>query len=148
MVFQLASHSAVLQEFVCQESKIAFQSSLRAATDLLVSLIKSMGLVHVVIDGLDEMDEAERRRLLLELMTVTESCVEMRLLVASRSAHDLEPCLKPVSTAIQVDLCNTSGIQTYVRSRRAEWAQIRGFSQPEKTELARLVDPIAEKSKG
>lgn len=148
MIFQLANHNTILQEFVCQSSKTTLRSQLRTATELLGSLIKAAGTVHVVVDGLDEIDEKERRRLLVELLSVKERCPEARLLISRRSEHYIEALLKPESAVIQVDACNSRGIQQYVKSGYLEWARLRRFDHHGQAEVALLLDPVAEKAQG
>lgn len=76
LIFQLArddesaNDEPVLQTFVCGTSRKSLSSDLGIATDLLIKLLNSSGPVHIIVDGLDEIDEDPRRRFLMEILKV------------------------------------------------------------------------------
>ncbi|RYP01740.1 hypothetical protein DL764_006102 [Monosporascus ibericus] len=148
LIFQLARDDSALQDVVCEVSRETLSSDLAAATDVLIKILACSGPVHIVIDGLDEIDETERVLLLQEMLRVSESCKETRILIGSRSEHDLATLLKPVSTEIRVDTQNTDSIQNYVTSRYCDWAKSRGFGLEEEREIMELLAPIAGRAKG
>ncbi|RYP73410.1 hypothetical protein DL770_007779 [Monosporascus sp. CRB-9-2] len=148
LIFQLARDDSALQDVVCEVSRETLSSDRAAATDVLIKILACSGPVHIVIDGLDEIDETERVLLLQEMLRVSESCEETRILISSRAEHDLGTLLKPVSTEIRVDTRNTDSIQIYVTSRYSDWAQYRGFDSEEEREIIELLSPIAGRAKG
>jgi hypothetical protein len=86
--------------------------------------------------------------LLQEMLRVSKSCEETRILISSRAEHDLEALLRPASTEIRVDTRNTDSIQTYVSNRYCNWARNRHFSPEDKREIMTLLSPIADRAKG
>ena len=148
LLFQLARDDSALQDVLCEVSRETLSSDPTAATDILIKLLACSGRVHIIIDGLDEIDEIERVRLLQEMLRVSNSCEETRILISSRAEHDLETLLKPVSTEIRVDTRNTDSIQTYVSNRYCDWIQNRHFSPEDKKEIMTLLFPIAGRAKG
>ncbi|RYP19665.1 hypothetical protein DL765_003258 [Monosporascus sp. GIB2] len=148
LIFQLARDDSALQDVVCEVSRETLSSDCAAATDALIKILACSGPVHIVIDGLDEIEETERVLLLQEMLRVSESCDETRILIGSRAEHDLGTLLKPVSTEIRVDTRNTDSIKIYVTSRYCDWAQSRGFGLEEEREIIELLSPIADRAKG
>ena len=80
---QLTMHEAYMSHYR------GIASSLEFDTQLFSDLIKDSGPVFVVIDGVDEIPEMERQRLLKALISQLKSCENMELLVNSRGESDI-----------------------------------------------------------
>ncbi|SPO06913.1 related to NACHT domain protein [Cephalotrichum gorgonifer] len=148
LIFQLTRDDSFLQDVVCEVSRGTLCSDLSAATDILIKLLPCSGRVHIIIDGLDEVDEKERVRLLEEMLRVSEKSDEARILVSCRAEHDLKALLQPRSTEIRVDTRNMDGIQAYVTDYYSRWFQSHDFDPEEKEEFVSLFSPIAGRAKG
>lgn len=148
LIFQLSRDDSILQDFVCETNNQSLASNLVYATDLLIKLLNVSGFTHIVVDGLDEIEESQRRRFLVEMLRVLENCPEARILISSRDEHDIEALLKSKSADIRADTCNLSSIQTYVTTRYKEWIQSHTFTLEEQAEIKGYLDPIARRAEG
>ncbi|RYP49270.1 hypothetical protein DL768_004993 [Monosporascus sp. mg162] len=68
LVFQLASDDDDLRAIVCESIGEDLRSSTEGAVDVFKQLLAYAGLVYIIIDGLDEIEELERGRLLKYLL--------------------------------------------------------------------------------
>ncbi|RYP65442.1 hypothetical protein DL771_008314 [Monosporascus sp. 5C6A] len=147
LIFQLAREDNNLQEVVCQTSRESLSTDLTTATALLSKLLTCSGPVHIVIDGVDEIKEMERFRLLCEVLKISENCDEARVLISSRSEADIEKILN-MTISIRVDTRNTDSIQTFTTRRCNDWLGTCSFDPADKSEIMGLLDPIAIQAKG
>jgi hypothetical protein len=147
LIFQLAADDEHLREIVCQSSKEALKSSIDIATELLKTLINYAAPVYIVIDGLDEIEELDRRQLLKRILELSKACAGVRILISSRNEVDIKQRLKD-HTTIRVDLQNAGSIQNFVNQRAKEWFSERDFESDEKSEIEGLLAPLAAHAKG
>jgi hypothetical protein len=148
LIFQLARDDHILQDIVCQSTRESLGSSITTTTKLLTKLLNCSGRLHIVVDGLDEVEAKERTQLLQELLIISDACAEASVLVASRPEYDIEGLLKPKAIEIRVDSCNEGSIGVYVTSRYDDWIRCRTFTAEEKATIVELLSPVAAKSKG
>ncbi|KAK5267403.1 hypothetical protein LTR96_007436 [Exophiala xenobiotica] len=146
LIFQLTADDEYLQEIVCQSSKEALKSSIDIATELLKTLIHAAP-VYIVIDGLDEIKELDRRQLLKQIPELSEACAEVRILISSRNEVDIKQLLKD-HTTIRVDLQNAGSIQKYVNQWVQKWFSERKFDSDERVEVEGLLAPLAAHARG
>ena len=147
LIFQLASDSEDLQDVICQTCGENLKSSLDAAANLLKNLLVGAGPTYIVIDGVDETDEIERRRLLKRLLEMAETCHEVKILVSSREEADIIDLLKD-QVSIRVDSRNAGSIQTFVNRRVEEWCGRCNFLPEAQGEIQRLLAPLASNAEG
>jgi hypothetical protein len=150
LIFQLASQDEILQSVVCKSSLEDLRSSLAVAEKLFSDLVLACNEpVYIVVDGLDEIGEAERCLLVQRLMTLLDIFEGLRVCMSSRPEADLKRCLAdhPKST-LRVDAENSGSIQVYVNRWTEDWLQRRQTSGEFESELRRLLAPLAWKSKG
>ena len=147
LIFQLASDHDDLQTVVCQSSRESLKSSIDTAISLLTNLLGYTGPVYIVIDGVDEIDEIERRRLLKQLLHLSEACEGAKILISSRPEADIGEMIKDKAT-IRVDSRNGGSIQTFVTQRTQEWFRERNFLPEAQAEIQSLLAPLASNSKG
>ena len=147
LIFQLAACDEHLQELVCQSSKEALTNDIDVATELLKTLVGYAAPVYVVIDGLDEIQELERCRLLRHILGLSEVCDEVRILISSRNEVDIKQLLKD-HTTIRVDLQNAGSIQNFVNQWAQKWFSERNFHPEVRSEIEGLLAPLASHAKG
>ena len=132
---------------ICQAGGENLKSSLDAASNLLETLLLGAGPTYIVIDGLDEIDEIERCRLLKRLLEMPETCHEMKILMSSRAEADIADLLKD-QNSVRVDSRNAGSIQTFVNRRIEEWFGKCNFLPEAQNEIHRLLAPLASNAKG
>lgn len=140
-------HDDDLQEILCESEHKDLKSSMDVAATILTTLLAGAGPVYIVIDGLDEIDEIERYRLLTRLINLSANCSNMKVLVSSRAESDIERLLKK-ETSIRIDRQNAGSIQAFVTQRAQEWFQERGFYPEAREEIEGLLASLASAAKG
>jgi hypothetical protein len=78
LIFQLTSDDDDLQAILCQSASKELRRELKRAVELLTTLLTTAGPVFIVIDGIDEIDEIERRRLLQHLLELSNAVTTSR----------------------------------------------------------------------
>lgn len=102
--------------------------SLNQATHLLEDLCTILPKIYIVVDGLDECDQNERKQIVDALMQIAGQCEKnepgkLRLLFVSQNFADIRRALystsqaRPVPRTYQIsDVDNEKDINTYVRT--------------------------------
>lgn len=131
-------------------NKRDLKSDIAVARDLLASALKFAGKTFVVIDGLDEVEEFERKQFLYSLLDLSKACKDsgLKICISSRVEDDIANILHSKAAIIRVDSRNAVGIQTYVNSRFDEWMAGTDFLSEGQSEIKALLSPISTKSKG
>ncbi|KAL0938544.1 NACHT domain protein [Colletotrichum truncatum] len=148
LMFQLTDDSKTLQAALCQSAKENMRSSLDVAVDLLESLLKCAGLVYIVVDGIDEIEDMERFRLLKHLLQLSKNCDECRILLSSRSESDITAILRDNTASIEIHNRNSGSIQAYVKHRIAQWFQEKSFVPEFQAEIEGSLASLAHTAKG
>ena len=148
LIFQLASDDDDLQAALCQSSCENLKNSITVAADLLTTLLNCAGPVYMIIDGVDEIDEVERGRLLRQLLDLSKNCEETKILIGCRAEADIKTILDSTSISIRVDNRNASSIQAFVNRWSHTWFQARNFLPNERADIERLLAPLASNAKG
>ncbi|KAI1640418.1 NACHT domain protein [Biscogniauxia mediterranea] len=148
LIFRVVSGEDDLQTVVCQSCNEESKRSLQGATELLTTVLACAGPVYLIVDGLDEIDEVERRRLLTQLLLILKSSHEVRLFISSRAEADLNSILSSGVTVLRVDQRNSECIQTFVKQWARRWFIEREFLPEEQTEIEAGLTPLAAKSQG
>jgi hypothetical protein len=120
------------------------------AKDLLADVLTCAGKTFVVVDGLDEVDEFERRQLLRALIDIlgTRRDSGLKIYISSRPEDDIRRILHPTAKAVCVDASNRSGIDTYVNHRFDEWMATSEFHDQRKNEIRALLYHVGLKARG
>jgi hypothetical protein len=116
--------------------------------ELLTTLLSTAGPVFIVIDGLDEIDQIERARLLHRLLELSNSCEEAKILVSSRIEDDIKSILCDKAVEIRIDNRNAGSIQAFVSRRVQAWFLSRDFLPEARTEIVGLLAPLSSKANG
>ena len=148
LIFQLASNEEALQAILCRSDCEKLRSNFDRAIETLKQGLQCAGLVYVIIDGLDEIDEFERCRLIKGLLDVSATCEEIRILFSSRAEADIITLLKDKYMSIRVDTHNAESIQAFVKQRIRKWFKERDFGPEAQTDIGALLAPLASKAKG
>lgn len=89
LIFQLIADDEDMRVCLCESAKEDAKRDLKSATNLLTTITNCVGTTYIIIDGLDEMNEPERKRLLKELISVSKSCRGVKILFSSRPESDI-----------------------------------------------------------
>ncbi|KAE8448036.1 hypothetical protein EG329_009959 [Mollisiaceae sp. DMI_Dod_QoI] len=81
LIFQLASDNDDLQAILCRSTAKELKRDLKRAVELLTTLLTVAGTTFIVVDGLDEVDQDERVRFLRNLLKLSNTCEEARILM-------------------------------------------------------------------
>lgn len=147
LIFQLATGNDDLQVVLCQSGGKNIMSSVEAAANLLKTLLVCAGRTYIMIDGIDEIDELERCRLLKQLLELSQTCKDVKILFSNRAEADIADLLKD-HVSIRVDNRNAGSIQTFVRQRTEKWFAECNFLPEAQAEIQGLLAPLASKAKG
>ncbi|KAI1212575.1 nacht domain-containing protein [Annulohypoxylon truncatum] len=148
LVFQLAERDEDLMAIVCESIDESLRSDLNAAANLLSSLIHYAGLVYLVIDGVNEISEAERGRLVTELLRLVRECENLRIILSARPEADLTRLLCDTAAMIQIHNHNEGSINNYVLQRAQYILGTHNIPLHIKSEIRNLLLPLASRAKG
>lgn len=146
LTFQLAGSNEELIGAVCES--MTDLCDLIALTNLLSSLLCHIGLVYLVIDGLDEINAAERGRLTTELLRLANECKDLKIILSSRPEADLVQALDNEVITIQIHEHNESSIKGYVSQRSQDIFNSRTVLPRAQVEMRKLLAPVASSAKG
>ncbi|KAI1420542.1 NACHT domain protein [Xylaria sp. FL1777] len=148
LIFQLVTGNNDLQTVICQSCREECKTTLEGATDLLVTILACTGPAYLIIDGLDEIGEVERRRLLTQLLRTLKLSLDAKLFISSRAEADLVSILHKDATVLQIEQRNIECIQIFVKQWTQSWFVERQFWPDEQTEIELGLEPLASKSQG
>ncbi|TVY66692.1 Vegetative incompatibility protein HET-E-1 [Fusarium oxysporum f. sp. cubense] len=148
LIFQLASTSLSLKTILCQSDLQHLGTNFKVAATLFQTLIQSAGVVRVIIDGLDEIEPAQRSRLIKELVRLSGECEECHILLTSRAESDISGDLDGKTIDIQVDKNNAGSIQVFINQTMGEWFKERDFIPDVQDQLQGWAAPLAFRAKG
>lgn len=118
------------------------------ATDLLSRILACAGPSYIIIDGLDEIGEFERGRLMGYIISISKTCDESKFLISSRPESDISAKLTNEAIVIRIDRRNTGSIQAFVNQWVQQWFLDREFLLETRDEILGHLSPLASKSKG
>ncbi|KAK7976663.1 Short chain dehydrogenase sol3 [Apiospora arundinis] len=148
LMFQLASWDDDLQSLVIREVHGNYGRDVRSAASILRKIVEAAGHSYLVVDGLDEIGENDRRRLLEELLPISEKCSNLRILISSRPESDLDSLLRKDAKVIRVDHHNKSSIQTFVAIWVSKWTLNRSFGCAAEVKIQTHLALLSSKAKG
>ncbi|KAL1623893.1 hypothetical protein SLS56_008088 [Neofusicoccum ribis] len=151
ITFQLANSNKNLRPLVStayNEKVDQLLSSTEFSNDLLKDLLRELLMTYIVIDGLDEIAEPERIRLLSEFLKLCDAHDNVKLLISSRAEQDIQRQLCSKAELIRVHDGNDQVIQTYVDERSREWISTLPLDVETAREIQKLMRDIGPRSKG
>ncbi|KAI1120284.1 hypothetical protein F5Y10DRAFT_258736 [Nemania abortiva] len=148
LVFQAAAENQILQAIVVGFSERDLASDGRKALELLKSLLIASTGTCIIVDGLDEIEELERRILLQRLDDLVDECSELKILICSRPEDDITKAMSKKSRHLRIDQRNMASIQRYVNHKTQEWMALQDFDQQTASEISGLLSPLAARANG
>ncbi|KUJ17014.1 uncharacterized protein LY89DRAFT_69875 [Mollisia scopiformis] len=148
LIFQLAGRDEDLMAIICDSMVDDLKNDLTAAINLLSPLIQYVGSVYLVIDGIDEISETERRRLVIELLRLAKICERLRIILSSRSEADIMRLLDETAVVIPVHDHNEESIKDYIHERSQYIFHTRKIFPKAQVEIRKLLVPLANRAKG
>jgi len=147
LVFQLAEKDDDAMAIICESMANSSSNNLTAVGDLLSSLANYTAPSYIVIDGVDEIREGERDRLVSELLRQVAVCKRLRLILSSRPEADLIRLLRK-KTVIHIHDRNEDSIKNYVENRCQSFFSERRVLPAIRTEILKLLSPLPSRAKG
>lgn len=147
LVFQLAFDAKDIQLAIVHSDERNLSGSTTYVSELLKTLLKSIGPTYIILDGLDEMDAVERR-ILLQQLAGLDDLTEVKILISSRPEDDIASTLAAKAVGIRVDKENSGAIQTYVNQRTQNWLNREGFDQETQRQIKSLLLPVTGNANG
>ena len=150
-IFQLVLDHPDLQATLSHAHESNYRqlsSSTEFVQNLLCDIMKCIGTTYIIVDGLDEASESEKKKLVKILLAISKSCVEVKILFSSREDADLSPLLKAPAVSICIGRKNTKDINKYLNSATESWLATLDISPIEVVEIKRMLEPIAVISEG
>ncbi|KAF5578807.1 NACHT domain protein [Fusarium subglutinans] len=148
LVFKAAEDDQSFQAHLLDSKERELQGNTSHVLELLKTFLTTARRTHIIIDGLDEMDEYERQILLKRFDELSKDCSDLRLMISSRAEDDIATALQDRATAIRVDHRNSGSIQTYIDQRWERWLANQGFGIAVRKESFQSVSPILAKANG
>ena len=102
---------AVNKEYDARQSRSLL---LNTWDKLLETFICGSEPVYIVLDGLDECEEVERKQLLRTILDLWDNCSNLHILVASRKEVDIRRALETICETLIVEDKNRTDIQRFV----------------------------------
>ncbi|SCV57123.1 uncharacterized protein FFB14_14978 [Fusarium fujikuroi] len=155
LIFQLASQDRDLRTVLCsiimnttKDLKRDLKGDSKFALNTFSKLLQAAGPTYITIDGLDEIDDFTQQAFLHLLLDELKSLAHVKLLVSSRRVERIEKILKPVAMILPIDQKNSDCIKAYVSRRGGEWLDNSYFDSDARSEIRRLLSPLASKADG
>ncbi|KAI1122503.1 hypothetical protein F5Y10DRAFT_72272 [Nemania abortiva] len=148
LLFQAAEDDKELRPILVETKERELHGNTEHAAGLLGTLLATAGETYIIIDGLDELEETERKILLNHLAEISESSEALRILICSRVEHDISDMLNTKAMSIRVNDRNHGSIQVYVDHRTRSLTASREFDSDTELELFSLISPLSAKANG
>jgi hypothetical protein len=151
LIFQMASDNTELQPIICNyylTNRREMKSSTTFVRRMLSDLLDCTGGAYIIVDGLDEIDEIQRKRFLHEFKLVWDECKNLKVLISSRREEDIARALRDKVQQIRIDTNNSANIRSYVSQRTNEWLSYSDFDSQARAEIKGLLIPLFHSAKG
>ena len=149
LLYQLCRANQSLIPAVNKEYDTRHSRSLLLNTwdKLLETFICGSAPIYIILDGLDECDEIERKQLLRKILGLWQNCPNLHVLIASRKEVDIRWALETKCEMLVVEEKNRTDIKRFVtREINDLWGRIR---QPTAEEFVTTVaNNIVNQSEG
>ena len=115
---------------------------------LLTDLLQCVGVTYVVLDGLDEISETERRALLKGFLQMSNQCPDLKVLVSSREETDISSLLLSRAVSLRIGTRNSEDIDLYFNTRAEDWLATLEIDDTTYSLLKTTLQGVPEKAKG
>lgn len=112
------------------------------------NILKQLPTTYLVIDGLDEIPECDRPRLLRSFLELRDVQDNVKVLISSRAEQDIAMTLGSKVDLIRIHDGNSQDVQTYVDKRVDEMISNMCVDMDIKKEFQMLTESIGPNSKG
>lgn len=148
LLFQLAADDADLQIALINSNAKDWKYNTFTATVALQKAVAATGQLFVIVDGLDEVDESERKIFLQQLLKVSSACAKLKICICSRLERDIENLFGEVAVSISVNKNNSRSIRTYTEQRYTDWMQEAQFTAEAQIDIYAPFSVIATRCEG
>jgi ATP/maltotriose-dependent transcriptional regulator MalT len=124
------------------------QSSLEYNQQLFCNLIESAGPMFVIIDGLDEILEKERKAALNCFIEITKKCSNFKVMISSREESDISHILRSRAILLKIGSKNSRDISRYCDNQISAWLDNLDVDERTSKELTALAKGVTNNSKG
>lgn len=132
----------IVPQFQAPESTSSDRAELGEAMHPVSGASDQIGS-YIVVDGIDEMDEKKRTKLLRQLQDIAKTCSSLRLMVSSRNEHDIAATPEKRQTLpICVSSRNENSIALYVKHHVDKWLSSRGVTGSDEVEVRQLLQNL------
>ena len=122
---------------------------LNAWGKLLETFICGSEPVYIILDGLDECDEIERKQLLRTVLGLWQNCSNLHVLIASRKEVDIRRALETKCETLVVEEKNRNDIEQFVTKEINDlWGKIRHIPGLTAVEFFETAHKIVNQSEG
>ena len=138
---------AVNKEYDARQSRSLL---LNTWDKLLETFICGSEPVYIILDGLDECEEIERKQLLRKILGLWSNCSNLHILLASRKEVDIRQALEKNCETLIVEEKNRTDIKRFVTSEiNSLWRKVGRTTEPMVEEFFRtVVHNIVNQSEG
>jgi len=150
-IIQLATDNEILQPMVSlayRDNSRQLSSSMDYVTNLLKEMLEMLPTTYFVVDGLDEILEAERRLVLETMLKLHDEHGNLNLLISGRPVQDVLKILSSNVKPIRVEDGNGQDIQAYVKQRSDRWLSSLDICPEDKVDIGSLMGSIGKSAKG
>lgn len=150
-VYQICQSNPLLTPVVTldyQKSRGHFRPPARFLAELLEKLICGTEPTYMIVDGLDECEESQRKEILETIICLSQKCSNLRVLFSSRREVDIDRVLQGICQIVPVDQHNRGDIQSYVTVQLQEICQKARTSGDLVANIKSLVRPIVTQANG
>ena len=142
LLYQLCRANPSLIPAVNKEHDARYSRSLLSNTcdKLLEKFICSSEPVYIILDGLDECKEVERKQLLRTILHLWKTCSNLHVLIASRKEVDIRQALETGCETLLLEEKNRTDIKRFVTSEiNSLWKKINHIAEPVAGEFFKTV---------
>ena len=144
LLYQLCRANPSLIPAVNKEHNARFTGSRSLLSDtcdkLLEKFICSSEPVYIILDGLDECKEVERKQLLGTILHLWKTCSNLHVLVASRKEVDIRKALETGCETLLLEEKNRIDIKRFVTNEiNSLWRKINHIAEPKAAEFFKTV---------
>ena len=152
ILVQLVQQNEELLSYVydacCSSSEVTMDSP-SLLKQLVETSLRSCVNTYIIIDGIDECEEAEEKKMVAWFLTTLEKVTEdnagaMRLLFISQRDKITESLLKRASVILLDSKCHQEDIQTYARHWSLQIQQKFGISEDSASQIGTHVAAQAQ----
>ena len=126
----------------------ALQSFVDFNQQFLMDLLQCVGATYVVLDGLDEIPEAERQALLKGFIHMTNQCPDLKVMVSSREETDICNILYLKAISLRIGLKNAEDIELYFIDRAERWLDTLDIDDAAYSDIKSRLNSVPKKAEG